>query len=149
MKLYLLLTAFAILLIAGCAKSTDLPVASPMPVPDQPNTPETTAGSEITVEITEDGFSPKTVSIKAGDTVTFVNRDIVPHWPASAMHPEHTAYPGSDIKKCGTPEQAGIFDACKELAQGESFSFTFNEKGSWGYHDHLNPTLWGTINVSD
>lgn len=99
------------------------------------------------VEITSNGFNPKVLSVKVGDAVTFVNKDSAEHWPASAMHPTHTVYPGSDIKKCGTVEDRMIFDACKGLKQGERYSFTFNEKGSWKYHDHLVAGLTGTINV--
>ena len=81
------------------------------------------------------------MTIKTGTTVTFTNEDSNQHWPASAMHPTHTAY----------PESGGCigskFDACKGLAQGESFSFTFNEIGSWGYHDHLRASMTGKIVV--
>ena len=101
--------------------------------------------SDNTVKITTTGFEPKMLTIKAGTTVTFVNEDANQHWPASAMHPTHTVYPGSDIKKCGSSES--IFDACKGLEQGESFSFTFTEKGSWKYHDHLGISSTGTIVV--
>ena len=101
--------------------------------------------SDNTIRITAAGFEPKTATIKAGTTVTFVNEDSSKHWPASAMHPTHTLYPGSDINKCGSEE--AIFDACKGLEQSESFSFTFNEKGSWKYHDHLGVSSTGTIVV--
>lgn len=103
------------------------------------------SAEDMIVKITASGFSPKTITIKAGDTVTFFNEDSNKHWPASAMHPTHTLYPGSDIQKCGTGEQ--IFDACRGLEQGESFSFTFNEKGSWKYHDHLSVSSTGTVVV--
>lgn len=100
-----------------------------------------TEGQENIVEITAAGFSPNTLTIKQGDKVTFVNRDTAKHWPASDIHPTHTLY----------PETGGCigskFDACKGLAQGESYSFVFNIKGNWGYHDHLNPGLKGTIVV--
>ncbi|MEK6809894.1 MAG: cupredoxin domain-containing protein [Nanoarchaeota archaeon] len=100
---------------------------------------------DLTIKITADGFEPKTLTVKTGTTVTFVNEDSDKHWPASAMHPTHAVYPGSNIEKCGTEEK--IFDACKSLEQGESFSFTFNEKGSWRYHDHLSISSTGTIVV--
>ncbi len=103
--------------------------------------------NEKIVEITSGGFSPTPLTISAGDTVTFVNKDAEPHWPASAMHPTHTVYPGSNIEKCGTPEESRIFDACRGLASGESWSFTFNEKGTWNYHDHLNAKLFGKVIV--
>jgi plastocyanin len=85
------------------------------------------------VLITSSGFIPSTLTIKIGDTVTFVNKDSKPHWPASDPHPTHTNYPG--------------FDALRPLKTGESYSFTFTKQGAWGYHDHLNPSLRGTIIV--
>ena len=103
--------------------------------------------STKTIEITALGFSPSPLTISAGDTVIFLNKDTANHWPASAMHPTHTVYPGSGIEKCGTSEQSSIFDACKGLKQGESFSFTFNQKGSWSYHDHLILGKFGKIIV--
>ena len=108
--------------------------------PPAPSTPKI-----YTIKITSSGFSPKSLTINQGDTVTFVNDDLISHWPASAMHPTHTVYPGSDIRKCGTSEGENIFDACKGLSKEESFTFTFNEQGSWGYHDHFNPSLTGRI----
>ncbi|MBI4151358.1 hypothetical protein HY496_00165, partial [Candidatus Woesearchaeota archaeon] len=62
-------------------------------------------------------------------------------------HPTHTVYPHSGIEKCGTADEGMIFDACRALAQGETFSFIFTETGSWKYHDHLNPRKTGTVIV--
>jgi len=129
----------AIVIVSGCAQSGG------QQTPPTPTTTLTitqpTATSENTVEITSSGFSPKILTINAGDTVVFANKDANVHWPASAFHPTHTVY----------PESGGClgskFDACKGLEQGESFSFEFNQKGSWKYHDHLNPSLSGTIVV--
>jgi len=90
-------------------------------------------GKTVTVEITSSGFNPSSVTINSGDTVKFVNRDSSRHQPASNPHPIHTDYPG--------------FDARRGLATGESYSFTFTRKGTWGFHDHLNPGTTGTIIV--
>lgn len=108
---------------------------------------EVTTPTEHTVEISSSGFSPKTMTIAKGDTVTFVSMGGGSHWPASAIHPTHTVYPGSSINKCNTDERSEIFDACEGLSEGESFSFTFNEVGTWNYHDHLNPSNFGSITV--
>ncbi len=105
------------------------------------------AGTNREIEITASGFSPSQLNISAGDTVTFANKDMEKHWPASAMHPTHRVYPGSGIEKCGTGEQDGIFDSCRGLEQGETFEFTFNERGRWCYHDHMKANLFGCINV--
>lgn len=89
--------------------------------------------NDVMIEITDTGFTPSTVTINAGQTVTFINNGQAPHWPASDPHPTHTNLPG--------------FDAEHALQTGEKYSYTFNDKGSWGFHDHLNARLTGRINV--
>lgn len=102
-----------------------------------------------TIEITSNGFFPKILTVSVGETVTFVNKDNVAHWPASDLHPTHTIYPGSDIKKCfdETSDKTLLFDSCRPLEQGESWGFTFTETGTWDYHDHKNAGLVGAIVV--
>ncbi len=116
------------------------------PTETLPPTPQ--ADNENMVEITSAGFEPKSITVKVGESATFTNKDTSPHWPASAVHPTHKVYPGSDIAKCqNEAEKTNIFDACKGLNEGESWTFTFNEKGTWKYHDHLSSGLTGTIVV--
>ena len=55
---------------------------------------------EFTVEINNSGFFPKDLEINQGDAVAWINMGSSSSWPASAMHPTHTAYPGSGIEKC-------------------------------------------------
>ena len=111
------------------------------------NLPQDGSQNSQTVEITNNGFSPETITIKRGERITWLNKKTGASWPASAVHPSHKTYPGSDIAKCGTDDENVIFDACKGLAQGETYTFAFNEVGSWNYHDHLNPNLRGTVIV--
>lgn len=99
------------------------------------------------IYITDTGYEPNTITIETGDTIIFQNRSETPRWPASNNHPTHTLYPGSDIAKCGTDAEAGIFDACRGLELGESYAFTFTEVGTWRFHDHLTPRLGGVITV--
>ncbi|OHA63687.1 MAG: hypothetical protein A2842_01305 [Candidatus Wildermuthbacteria bacterium RIFCSPHIGHO2_01_FULL_48_25] len=96
---------------------------------------------------TDSGFVPQIFIVQLGETVTFVNGSTSPMWPATAVHPTHQVYPGSDINKCNTAEEKNIFDACGGIEPNQEWSFTFEEKGSWGYHDHLNPSRRGTIVV--
>lgn len=118
----------------------------PPPLPTEPAPqPETVAPVQTTITYDGGAFLPAVVEIRRGESVTFVNRSSQEVWPASAMHPTHTVYPGSDIKKCGTG--ASIFDACRSLSNGESWSFVFDEVGSWKYHNHVNPGAVGTIVV--
>lgn len=101
----------------------------------------TSRPTQYFVEIKSNGFNPGFIAIKVGDTITFINKDIVNHWPASDPHPTHTEY----------PQQGGcigsMFDACHELVTNSTFSFTFTKAGVWGYHDHLDPFQTGTIRV--
>jgi plastocyanin len=97
------------------------------------------------VEIASSGFSPNSIEINRGDSVAFINKNSEESWPASAVHPTHKAYPNSGIEKCGTGES--IFDACRGLKTNEKFTFTFNEVGTWNYHDHLNSDSAGRIIV--
>lgn len=82
---------------------------------------------------TDNGYSPAELRVKAGTKVTFKNQSSGPVWTASTPHPVHTDLPGFDAK-------AGI-------APGESYSFTFLQKGTWGYHNHLQPSDGGQIIV--
>lgn len=121
-------------------KITTTPITTPTTT--KPGGPATQA-----VEITASGFLPETVTVKAGDKVEWTNTHTVDAWPASAVHPTHKAYPESDLQKCNSAERKKIFDACQRLQQGESWSFVFTEKGTWKYHNHLNPGQTGTIVV--
>jgi len=99
------------------------------------------------ITYTDAGFSPSPITISKGSSVMFKNESSRDFWPASALHPTHTAYPGSDIKKCDTIEGGNIFDACKRIPPGGEYSFTFSEAGEWGYHDHLRANLFGKVVV--
>lgn len=103
--------------------------------------------AEWIVTYTDAGYMPLSIKIKVGETVTFKNESVKEMWPATAMHPTHTVYPGSDIKKCGTPEEMGMFDACRGIAPGSTWSFKFEAAGTWKYHDHLDAKKFGTIVV--
>lgn len=130
-KIIILIFLASVLFMVGCTSTQT----------DQSSTEGSSKNKVLTIEITSKGFSPNSLIIGAGDTVTWINKDTNEHWPASAKHPTHTVY----------PESGGCigskFDACKGLKQSESWSFTFNEKGTWNYHDHLNPAFGGKITV--
>src|SRR3989338_5586183 len=118
------------------------------------------AGSkENVIEITSDGFIPNSVEINAGDKVTWISKIESESWPASAMHPTHTVYPWADYdsegsfsgsKACVSEGVAkkGAFDSCSGLKKGESWSFIFEQKGAWNYHDHLQAGKYGKVIVN-
>ena len=105
------------------------------------STPQTPVAEGKVVTYTDAGYSPATLEVKVGDTVTFKNQSSKSMWTASAMHPTHLLYPttGGCI--------GSTFDACKGVQIGGSWSFRFDIKGTWKYHDHLTPNYFGTIIV--
>ena len=105
--------------------------------------------SKASISYGSNGFSPATITVKKGTTVTFSNESGKDFWPASALHPTHTVYPGSSVEKCGTIDASKIFDACAGIKSGSSWSFVFNEVGSWKYHDHLSASRFGTVVVTE
>jgi|SRR3989344_153341 len=86
-----------------------------------------------TISMTSNGFEPSELTIKAGDTVKFVNNDTAKHWPASDVHPTHQILPE--------------FDALKGIEPGASYQYTFKKIGEWSMHDHLRSSFRGTITV--
>lgn len=112
-----------------------------VPAPGSEGVSETVVRSGNAVTILDSGFDPKTLRIKKGEIVIWVNESSRGSWPASAFHPSHTIYP----EKGGCISSA--FDACRGLQSGEEFNFEFNQTGSWNYHDHLAPSRTGTIIV--
>lgn len=86
----------------------------------------------VAVSIQGFAFSPQTVRVGTGTTVTWTNMDDAAHTATSDPHPVHTALPGLS---------SGTLEA------GESYSFTFTESGTWTYHCHLHPNMRGTVVV--
>ncbi|OGG60361.1 hypothetical protein A3C89_03855 [Candidatus Kaiserbacteria bacterium RIFCSPHIGHO2_02_FULL_50_50] len=133
-----------------------VPESSPEPVVSNTSSESTGVAAPVadaqtthTVLYTAEGFSPKELSVKAGDTVVWRNMSTTDMWPATAMHPTHTVYPGSAITKCGGSEASQIFDACGPVAAAGEYTFVFSEVGSWKYHNHLNVRDGGTIAVTE
>ncbi len=89
---------------------------------------------ETVVKMTATGFVPSKVTVKVGGSVKVVNDDTGEHRPASVIHPTHQVLPG--------------FDSLKGVKMGESYSFTFEKVGSWIFHDHLSPSMLGSVEVS-
>lgn len=104
--------------------------------------------SNVPVEVityTDAGFVPSAVTIKKGQTVRWVNNSGSQVWPASAVHPSHAVYPQKSASDC----LGSSFDACKGLAQGESWDFTFDYVGEWKFHNHLNASQRGAVTVTE
>ena len=99
------------------------------------------------IYMNDKGFKPNLLIIKQGDTVTWYNNDTVSHRPSSNNHPSHKVYPGSSIENCGTANESSNFDSCRDVSPGQIYSFTFDRRGTWKYHDHLSPGYIASIAV--
>ena len=89
-----------------------------------------------TVRLTASGVQPSTTTIRAGDSVEFVNDTGMAFWPASDPYPTHDICPG--------------FDALRALGRGETYTITFTEARTCPFHndaDASNASEHGTIIV--
>ncbi len=86
------------------------------------------------VTITAEGFVPQTILVKKGSTIKWANRDNRPHQVASDPHPTHTMIP--------------TLGKGKLLPTGSSTTLTFDNAGTFTYHDEQDPLKFkGTIIV--
>ena len=88
--------------------------------------PSPASSQTVQVRIVRDGFAPASLTVGAGTTVTWVNRDTVNHQVVSDR--------GSFVSPILRPNQ--------------SYSFTFRAAGTYRYHDGLEPAERGTIRVT-
>ena len=105
-------------------------------IPSQPKdsgATESAAMEKNVVKISSSGFLPKDITIKAGEEVTWVNEDSIDHQVNSVVHPTHQVYPP--------------LNTVNLLKSGEKESLSFPDTGVYKYHDHLNPTLFGSVTV--
>lgn len=86
--------------------------------------------TEVTVG--KDGFLPQTLIIKKGDTVVWINQSGENVTVNSDPHPTHNLH---------------RFLNRGEFSQDSSVQVTFEETGTFSYHNHLNPSQRGTIVV--
>jgi plastocyanin len=82
-------------------------------------------GQTMTVSIEDFFFSPANMTVAPGTTVTWVNNGQAPHTSTA---------------------DDGTWDS-GTLQPGESFSFTFNQAGTYTYHCTIHPNMTGTITV--
>ncbi|MEX2090871.1 MAG: hypothetical protein WD989_01910 [Candidatus Paceibacterota bacterium] len=126
------------------------PTQSTSPTVSPASTPTPTSVQKNNlVTYTDSGYSPTILTIKRGETVTWKNASSFKMWTASAIHPTHNNYPGTDISFCDKekPTLVPMFDSCGGFASGQTWSFEFDNVGTWKYHNHSNPSHTGTIIV--
>ncbi|MBO0716045.1 MAG: cupredoxin family copper-binding protein [Rhizobiales bacterium] len=83
-------------------------------------------GAPNTVTIDNFSFTPASTTVKAGTTVTWTNKDDIPH---------------------GVGATNNAFPKSKALDTDDSYSFTFTTPGTYQYFCYLHPKMVGTIVV--
>lgn len=95
-------------------------------------TPTIQKTNGTTVTVKSFGFSPSTLTVKAGTKVTWLNKSGGIADVSSAGHPSHLVYP---------PLNLGSFN------NGSQVSLVFDKPGTYNYHNHLNPGQTGIVIV--
>ena len=84
------------------------------------------AAAEAAVTIDNFAFSPQSLQVKVGTTVTWTNNQGATHTVTS---------------------DTGAWDS-GNLSQGKSFSFTFTKAGTFAYHCAIHSSMTGTVEVT-
>jgi len=79
------------------------------------------------VDISGFAFKPASITIKAGVTLTWTNKDGATHTVTS---------------------DNGAFTSSGDLATGETYQFTFMTAGTYPYHCAIHPAMKGTVTVT-
>ena len=107
-------------LIAAALGAASAPLLAPLVLPAWAQ------GQAKAVSIENFTFNPSTLTVKAGTTITWTNKDDIPHGIASASN---------------------TFKRSEALDTDQSFSFTFTTPGTYEYFCYLHPHMVGKIVV--
>jgi len=103
----------------------------------------------VLVTLTDSGFSPASVTVRAGDTVRFVNQSSRGMWVATDEHPTHTEYDGTSTREhCADGRTTNdTFDQCQQALAGSFWEYTFEKRGTFGFHNHVGASSIGAVVV--
>ena len=113
-------TAALLALVAGLTLATSGRAASKEPKPAP-----APKGAHVTVTIDATNYAPKFVTVHPGDTVEWVNKDLLTHTVTA---------------------RNGSFDS-KEIPTGKTWSFTPTARGQFDYRCTIHPTMKGSLVV--
>lgn len=86
------------------------------------------------VQIGENGFTPQTITMQKGGQLVWTNKGTAPHKIAGGL--------------AGSRDKSQTQLMSEELAPNDSYTFIFNESGTYHYDDALNPNkMQGTVIV--
>lgn len=111
----------------GNATTSPSPSTSMSNMPMNSTSPSASPTTSSTVTIQNFAFSPATIEVKKGTTVTWTNNDSVTHTVTE------------------TDGQAGPKSG--ELDPGKSYSFTYNSVGTFKYDCSIHTSMTGSVTV--
>lgn len=144
-RLHWILPVMTVLALSACSSYSTSNPAQPAPVVPAPPAPPSSAAvssqaatlpasskavnpvKTVSVSIRNFAFTPSSLRIAKGTKVVWTNNDAVPHRIASN----------------------GEFHDSNTLNQGESYSFTFKDAGTFPYHCAIHPSMQATIEVTE
>lgn len=130
--LVLAILAVAVAMATGGNKKQDTTVTPKTNKPEtsqSTKTEETTAPANTTsVMIKDFAYSPASITVKVGDTVTWTNEDSMAHTVTA------------DDGVANGPDS-------ESLGKGDSYSFKFTKAGTYTYHCTPHPYMKGTVTV--
>ena len=133
------------LLGAACGGGSEAAPAARQPAAPAPANSAAPAGAasspgEVTIQ--DFAFSPKKLSVSAGDTVTWTNSDDILHTVTSGIG-QKQGVPGVTKDKDAKPD--GRFD--QEVEFEDTFEFTFDKAGTYKYFCAIHPGMVATVVV--
>ncbi|MES2931585.1 MAG: hypothetical protein V4682_02700 [Patescibacteria group bacterium] len=101
------------------------------------------------ITLTENGFSPASVTVARGETVRFINDSSRGMWVGADEHPTHTEYDGTSTREhCANGMNTGTsFDQCASVNKGDFWDYMFEKTGTFGFHNHVGASNTGTVIV--
>jgi plastocyanin len=106
---------------------------------------QTSSGQGDSAEITIRGvaFAPAEIQVEAGTEVRWMNEDAVDHTVTSGIQRKQ-GVPGVEEDKPARPD--GMFDE-RLPRQGDVFTFTFDDPGTFAYYCDVHAGMSGEITV--
>lgn len=138
-KVWLIVGALAVVIAGGVIVWLVLGAKQQSPNQNNTNNSENsaaevvdeTANDVVTVDIKDSAFTPQKLKVKKGTKVTWTNQDTVRH---NVIAPDENS-------------QSGLPTENPLLGKGESYSFTFENSGTYDYRCAPHSFMTGTVEV--
>ncbi len=122
-KIFIFILVLLVASISGCIQNQQNQTPPHQTISNQ--TPNPQSNSKYTVTIQNSTFTPHTIIVPIGTTVTWINQDSTNHQVTS---------------------NTKAFES-KNLNTGDNYSFKFTKSGTYPYHCLIHPNMKGTIIV--